>query len=158
MTGVSPIAGPLQHSHGPSAALSAASAVHVENDETPGRSGEPLTRGFEMRMVVELRGVEPLASSMRPRRSSQLSYSPEYFGIVRLPRHQIDADSIVGAGCRQRRRALRRGVHRALHRALVLDLALVLDQREHETEQQRIDDQVQRGSASSRRPRPQRGG
>ena len=26
---------------------------------------------------VELRGVEPLASSMRPRRSSQLSYSPE---------------------------------------------------------------------------------
>ncbi len=26
---------------------------------------------------MELRGVEPLASSMRPRRSSQLSYSPE---------------------------------------------------------------------------------
>ena len=29
------------------------------------------------RFGVELRGVEPLASSMRPRRSSQLSYSPE---------------------------------------------------------------------------------
>ena len=29
------------------------------------------------RSYVELRGVEPLASSMRPRRSSQLSYSPE---------------------------------------------------------------------------------
>ena len=28
--------------------------------------------------MVELRGVEPLASSMRPRRSSQLSYSPEW--------------------------------------------------------------------------------
>ena len=32
---------------------------------------------------MELRGVEPLASSMRPRRSSQLSYSPE--GTVILP-------------------------------------------------------------------------
>ena len=29
------------------------------------------------RCDVELRGVEPLASSMRPRRSSQLSYSPK---------------------------------------------------------------------------------
>ena len=32
---------------------------------------------------MELRGVEPLASSMRPRRSSQLSYSPQ--GTVTVP-------------------------------------------------------------------------
>ncbi len=33
--------------------------------------------------VVEVRGFEPLASSMRPKRSSQLSYTPE--GIVTIP-------------------------------------------------------------------------
>ena len=34
-------------------------------------------------LVVEVRGFEPLASSMRPKRSSQLSYTPE--GINTIP-------------------------------------------------------------------------
>ncbi len=33
--------------------------------------------GFSMFALVEVMGLEPTASSMRPKRSSQLSYTPE---------------------------------------------------------------------------------
>ena len=47
--------------------------------------------------LVEVMGLEPTASSMRPKRSSQLSYTPE--GRVRLPRGRLGAEA--GSGRRQ---------------------------------------------------------
>jgi hypothetical protein len=57
-------------------------AGSAENEETPRSNGDAAEQGG---LEVELRGVEPLASSMRPRRSSQLSYSPEGRVILAVP-------------------------------------------------------------------------
>jgi hypothetical protein len=45
---------------------------------TPGSELDRRVERSELRQnpVVEVRGFEPLASSMRPKRSSQLSYTP----------------------------------------------------------------------------------
>ena len=67
-------------------------AVSTSSADATDHTVSPLARGT----VVELRGVEPLASSMRPRRSSQLSYSPE--GMDKLSSGNCNCALTSGAG------------------------------------------------------------
>ena len=82
--------------------------------------------------MVELRGVEPLASSMRPRRSSQLSYSPEGTSSYReTSRERIGTErflvsaTVCPGSCEI---ATGLGVHRQVLGAIQFDLTLVLNE------------------------------